>query len=187
MTKESRAILISVLIVFAYSSSLFIEFGTWIFPFPMFDYILFVIAILFAIWNKEQRTLFALFAGICLLRIFGDSFAWTFFLSGASLYIFLDSMTIVWIRLSEALLMIPFIFILFRFKDIREKVTAIALVSLHILSLIPPFSMMNYAFFMAMTLTYAYVYGTKKPTFYLLLLTGIFDLIEGYSVLFTAH
>ncbi|NBY41134.1 MAG: hypothetical protein EBQ66_09665 [Flavobacteriia bacterium] len=109
MTKESRAILISVLIVFAYSSSLFIEFGTWIFPFPMFDYILFVVAILFAIWNKEQRTLFALFAGICLLRIFGDSFAWTFFLSGASLYIFLDSMTIVWIRLSEALLMIPFI------------------------------------------------------------------------------
>lgn len=187
MTKESRAIFIGLLIVFAYSSSLFIEFGQWIFPFLMFDYILFVISTLFAIWNPDHRKLFLLFTVICLLRIFGDSFVWTFFMSGASLYIFLDSMTIVWIRLVEAILMIPFIFILFRFKDVREKVTAIALISLHILSLIPPLVMLNYAFFMALTLTYAYVYGTKKPLFYLLLLTGIFDLIEGYSVLFTAH
>lgn len=184
MSKEGKAAFIGLLTTLAYSSSVYFDTGSWIFPFPLFDYILFILAALFTYWNKEFRTIFVFFTLVFTLRILGDSFFWSFFLQGTDLYDLFDSSVIAWIRLFEAILMIPLIILIFGYKGIFQKLSMISAIVLFVISVIPPFEMVNYLVFTCIAILYLFQKDMNRSIYYLLGITALFDLMEGFSVYF---
>jgi hypothetical protein len=161
MEKTVRIALIGFLIVMAYATSIYLDMGSWIVPFPIFSYILLVVLIA-SVWKNP--------------------FTYTFFLDESSYLEFTDGITLSIFRILETVSVFPLVILTVGFKGIQYKITALALCALYILTIIPPLDLFNYIFFSGLVITLMYL---KKEHLSIpaLVLLAIFDLLEGYSVL----
>lgn len=182
MEKSVRIALIGFLIVLAYSTSIFIETGRIIIPFPLFSYLLLTVILATLIQDKLNWKSYIPIAVFVLLRCISNPFIYSIFMEEQAYYEVTSGLTFSVFRILETLSVFPLIFLTLGFNGVQGKVTCIAISSVFILTLIPPFDMLNYAFFTILFLTAVYQKKTKQ-SFPILLLVAVFDLLEGYSVL----
>ena len=182
MEKTVRIALIGFLIVLAYAIINFIDTRSFILPFPLFSFILFGVVLATALQNKSEIKVYIPLLIFLLFRCLGNPFTYTFFMEEAAYYEFTSGLTFTSFRILETLSVFPLIILSIGFKGVRFKVTAIALCSMFCLTLIPPYEMLNYAFFTIMVLVMILQQNgiNSLPA---LLLLAVFDLMEGYSVL----
>lgn len=183
MEKTVRIALIGFLIVLAYATSIYIDAGSWIVPFPIFSYILLVVIIVSTWSHKENYRAFIPLLTFMSLRCLSNPFTYTFFLDESSYLEFTDGIMLSIFRILETVSVFPLVILTVGFKGIQYKITSLALCALYILTLIPPLDLFNYVFFTGLVITIIYL---KKEHLSIpsLVLLAIFDLFEGYSVLF---
>lgn len=183
MEKSVKIALIGFLIVSAYATSVFLDTGYWIVPFPLFSYLLLAVVITSLLKDKLNVKAYIPLLTLVTLRCIDNPFTYTFFLDESAYYQFTDGLTLSIFRILETLSVFPLIILTVGFKGIQQKITALALCSVYILTLIPPLELLNYSFFTVFALTLIYI-KNKHLTIPALVLLAIFDLLEGYSVLF---
>lgn len=182
MEKTVRIALVGFLIVMAYATSIYLDAGSWIVPFPIFSYILLVVIIVSTWSHKENYRAFIPLLTFMSLRCLSNPFTYTFFLDESSYLEFTDGITLSIFRILETVSVFPLVILTVGFKGIQYKITSLALSALYILTLIPPLDLFNYVFFTGLVITIIYL---KKEHLSIpaLVLLAIFDLLEGYSVL----
>ena len=183
MEKTVRIALIGFLIVMAYATSIYIDTGSWIVPFPIFSFILLIVIIVSTWKHKENYRAFIPLLAFMSLRCLSNPFTYTFFLDESSYLEFTDGIALSIFRILETFCIFPLVIFTVGFKGIQQKITALALCGVYILTLIPPLELLNYTFFTVLALTLIYL-KNKHLTIPAIILLAIFDLLEGYSVLF---
>jgi hypothetical protein len=58
MYREKRAVSLVILTLFVYASTIFLDYNSFVLPFPIFDFILIILAIQFAVWNFKDLITF---------------------------------------------------------------------------------------------------------------------------------
>lgn len=182
MEKTVRIALIGFLIVMAYATSIYLDAGSWIVPFPIFSYILLVVVIASAVKLNDRYSAFVPILTCIILRCFSNPFTYTFFLDESSYLEFIDGITLSIFRILETISVLPLVILTIGFKRIQHKITALAMCALYILTLIPPLELFNYVFFTGFVITLVYL-KNQHVSIPALVLLAIFDLLEGYSVL----
>jgi hypothetical protein len=183
MEKSVKIALVGFLIVLAYATSVFLDTGFWIVPFPLFSYLLFGVVLGSIVQDRLNIKSYVPLLTLVTLRCIGNPFTYTFVLDEAAYYEFTEGLTLSLFRILETMSVFPLVILTVGFKGIQQKITALALCAVYILTLIPPLELLNYSFFTVFVLTLIYL-KNKHLTFPALVLLAIFDLLEGYSVLF---
>lgn len=94
MTREVRTLFLGILTLVVYAASIFISQGSFIFPFPLNEFIFLAVSIqfLFLNWKKNRGPgLLAISAGIC--GVLSTQFFWTFILSQERMIEFMKGLT----------------------------------------------------------------------------------------------
>jgi len=58
MYREKRAVSLVILTLFVYASTIFLDYNSFVLPFPIFDFILIILAVQFAVWNFKDLITF---------------------------------------------------------------------------------------------------------------------------------
>lgn len=93
MTREARVLFVSILTLVVYAVSIFISQGSFIFPFPLNEFIFLGISAQFFWWNRRGNKWagsIAIVAGIC--AVLSTQFFWTFLYSTESMEFLMDSL-----------------------------------------------------------------------------------------------
>lgn len=94
MTRETRTLFLGTLTLIVYSVSIFVSQGSFIFPFPLNEFIFLAIATQFFWWNKNGNKiagLLATLAGIC--AVLSTQFFWTFVHGPENMTHFMEGLT----------------------------------------------------------------------------------------------
>ncbi len=91
MKREDRLIFLTALVLVIYAISIFISYGTFIFPLPLNEFILLVVGFQFFWWNREQGFPALLILLIGVLALFGSQVFWSMFLSNEAMQSMVDS------------------------------------------------------------------------------------------------
>lgn len=178
MSREAKAVLMGFLTILIFSTSGLLQMGTLIIPFPLFDPILCILCILFLSWNPKAYPIFLAFLLVLIFRLLGDVFFWSFFLQGEELSALLDGPAIQWMRVGEVASILPLLMLLFSPKQKTTLALSIVFFVLFVASTIEPFTPLNFVLFVAFAVAYR-LRHRENAVFPLLVLTGIFDLLEG--------
>lgn len=93
MTRESRTLFLSILTLVVYATSIFISQGSFVFPFPLNEFILFAVSAQFFWWNRERNKFAGILAVVSgLFAVLSTQFFWTFIYGPEKLIYFMDSL-----------------------------------------------------------------------------------------------
>jgi hypothetical protein len=85
MNREEKTVFLGILIPIVYGSWVFLDKGTFIFPFPLNELIFFTITLQFLLWNlKSDKIKYGLFLLTALFGLVSSDFFWTIFFDGKS-------------------------------------------------------------------------------------------------------
>ncbi len=101
MTQEARALFLGILTLVVYATSIFISQGSFIFPFPLNEFIFLSISLQFFWWNRRGNKLagiVATTAGIC--AVLSTQFFWTFIYGSENMMHFMDGLATDYFLLS---------------------------------------------------------------------------------------
>lgn len=183
MNREKRTIFLVVLTLLAYGFSIFKDQGSFILPFPLFDFILVIIALQFAFWNWRDiltfRKWFFYFYFIAILfKLSTNQILWSVILDDKDLAVFTETMVLDSLRFIHLLLLIIAVFSWSFVEKLKYKFIAPILITLiHFAG----FTDETYWFsYISIPLFSAYVIyqKPKNSLSYLLLLHGILDLLS---------
>lgn len=180
MEKTVKIALTGFLIVLAYVIIFFIDTQSFILPFPLFSYILFGVVLATAIQYKSEIKVYIPLLILLLFRCLGNPLTYTFFMDEATYDKFSSGLTLSLIQIFETLSVFPLIILAIGFKEVKTKITVIALCSVFCLTLIPPFEILNYTYFTIMVIVMVFQKNSINSLPAMLLL-ALFDLLEGYS------
>lgn len=81
MTREERTVLLAMLVPIAFGAIMYVEQGSFIFPFPLNEVVFFIASIAFAVRTRlyfRTKSIFSL--GFAFFNLIGTQFFWSFFL-----------------------------------------------------------------------------------------------------------
>ena len=81
MTREERTVLLAMLVPIAFGAIMYVEQGSFIFPFPLNEVVFLIASIAFAVRTRlyfRTKSIFSL--GFAFFNLIGTEFFWTFFL-----------------------------------------------------------------------------------------------------------
>lgn len=183
MNREKRTISLIVLTLLAYGFSIFKDQGSFILPFPIFDFILIIISFQFAFWNWRdiltfRKWYFYFYFLAILLKLLTNQILWSVILDDKDLAIFTETLVLDTLRLAYLILLVISIFSWSFVEKLKFKF------------LVPIFiSLIHFAGFTEQTYWFSYIsiplfatyviYQKPKNSFsYLILLHGILDLLS---------
>ena len=141
MTKEVRLLFLALLTLIVYAVSIYATHGAFIFPFPLNELILLVIAVQFAYWNRKNKIPALYILGISVFAFLGNEVYWSFVLDGEMMYQFSSlPVTDIFILLS-AICMIGFgVYTFLKQKNSIAKLLGVFFIILYIASItyLPP-------------------------------------------------
>ena len=183
MNREKRTIFLVVLTLLAYGFSIFSDQGSFILPFPIFDFVLFIVSFQFAFWNWRdiltfRKWYFYIYFLTILCKLLTNQLLWSVFLDDKDLAIFTETMVLDSLRLIYLILLVLSIFSWSFVEKIKFKIIApIIIILIHFSG----FTDQTYWFsYISIPLFAAYVF-IQKPNnslSYLLVLNGILDLLS---------
>jgi hypothetical protein len=121
MTKEIRLIFLAALTLVFYALSIYLSEGALIFPFPLNEAILFIVALQFAYWNRKNAKLSLLIVVIGLFSFLGNEVYWSFILGDQQMHQFSESIATDIFQLIAA-----FSLLVFAFLTLKEQKNKIA-------------------------------------------------------------
>jgi hypothetical protein len=191
MFREKRTVVLVVLTLFIYALNVFLEHNYFVFPFPIFDFVLLIISLQFAIWNiKDLITFrkwhFYIYASSLILKLLTNPIFWGFFLNEIELETFLQTQWMDYFKIGFTLTSILVFFIWSFIEKLKFKI--IISVFLSVILLLGSFEAsywFNYLSFPFFA-TYVVLQKPKNSLSYLLILHGILDLMT-LSILGIAH
>lgn len=94
MTREARAVFLGILTLIAYAVFIFVDQGSFIFPFPLNEFIFLIISAQFLWWNKRTH----LWAGVLsiaagITAVLSTQFFWTFIYGPENMMHFMEGLT----------------------------------------------------------------------------------------------
>ena len=183
MNREKRTIFLVVLTLLAYGFSIFKDQGSFILPFPIFDFVLFIVSFQFAFWNWRdiltfRKWYFYIYFLAILCKLLTNQLLWSVFLDDKDLAIFTETMVLDSLRLIYLILLVLSIFSWSFVEKMKFKIIApIIIILIHLSG----FTDQTYWFsYISIPLFAAYVF-IQKPNnslSYLLVLNGILDLLS---------
>ncbi len=118
MSKEQRAVFIGVLITLVYPFTIWLEKGVFLYPFPLNEFIFFIVSTQIIYLNFKKHQLVALLSGIAaFFYLLSSPFFWTFVLDQISISDFLEGGFYELIKLLYFLSLL--FWMLFTLKDIK--------------------------------------------------------------------
>jgi hypothetical protein len=80
MIREERAVLLGILTLIGFAFLVYLEFGSFIYPFPLNEVVFLIVAIQVFIWNsKAFRLISSLFVGAAISALLASEFFWSLF------------------------------------------------------------------------------------------------------------
>ncbi len=183
MNREKRTILLVVLTLLAYGFSIFKDQGSFILPFPIFDFILVLVAIQFAFWNWRdiltfRKWYFYFYFLAILFKLLTNQILWSVVLDDKDLAIFTETMVLDSLKLAYLILLVLSIFSWSLVEKLKLKLLVPILITLiHFAG----FTEQTYWFsYISIPLfaTYVIYQKPKNSLTYLLILNGILDLLS---------
>jgi hypothetical protein len=181
MQRERKLIFLTVLTVFVYGLSIFLNYGSFILPFPLFDGALILLSLVFVFWNWRdlltfRKWYFYLYLLFITLKLATNSLLWSTFFDDLEFEKFQLSEWPEWIRLSQLILIFPLVFSWLYVEKIPGKYWFSGLMTLFFfLGMFSATYFFSYLLFTGFGL-YVYRYKPMNSLTYLLLLHGILDL-----------
>lgn len=183
MNREKRTIFLVVLTLLAYGFSIFKDQGSFILPFPIFDFILIIIALQFAFWNWRdiltfRKWYFYFYFLAILFKLLTNQILWSVILDDKDLAIFSETLVLDSLRLIHVVLLIISIFTWSFVEKLKFKfLVPIVITFIHFAG----FTEQTYWFsYISIPLfaTFIVYQKPKNSISYLLLLHGILDLLS---------
>ena len=92
MSKDKRAVFIGILTTLVYAFTMWIEKGVFLYPFPLNEFIFFIVSAQIIWLNYSKHKRIAILSGItALFYLFSSPFFWVFFLDEINLNTFLET------------------------------------------------------------------------------------------------
>lgn len=91
MKREDRLIFLTALILVVYAVSIFMSYGSLVFPLPLNEFILLIVGFQFFWWNKEQGFPALLVLLIGLFAVLGSQVFWSMLLPEIAMQSMMDS------------------------------------------------------------------------------------------------
>ncbi|MFY7943635.1 MAG: hypothetical protein ACOVNZ_03600 [Crocinitomicaceae bacterium] len=189
MYREKRAVSLVILTIFVYAINIYFESNSFIFPFPIFDFILLILAFQFAYWNLKdlitfRKWYFHIYVIALLFKLLMNPILWGLFLNEIDLEKFLEKNYLEYFKLTFALFSIG-VFASWSFVEkLKSKIVWIAIIStIQILGL---FEVSYAGLYMSYAIFAGYVLYQKPSNSlsYILSLHAILDIIT-LLILFT--
>jgi hypothetical protein len=183
MNREKRTIFLVVLTLLAYGFSIFKDQGSFILPFPIFDFILIIIALQFAFWNWRdiltfRKWYFYFYFLAILFKLLTNQILWSVILDDKDLAIFSETLVLDSLKIIHLLLLVISVFTWSFVEKLKFKfLVPIVITIIHFAG----FTEQTYWFsYVSIPLFAAYVIyqKPKNSLSYLLLLHGILDLLS---------
>ena len=183
MNREKRTIFLVVLTLLAYGFSIFKDQGSFILPFPIFDFILIIVSIQFAFWNWRdiltfRKWYFYFYFLAILFKLMTNQILWSVILDDKDLAIFNETLVLDSLRLAYLILLVISIFSWSLVEKLKFKfLVPIIITIIHFAG----FTEQTYWFsYISIPLfaTYVIYQKPKNSLSYLLLLNGILDLLS---------
>lgn len=111
MYREKRTISLVILTLFIYASNIYFEFNSFVLPFPIFDFILIIIALQFAFWNRRdlitfRKWYFYIYFITLAFKLLMNPILWGIFLDEISMEKFLEKNYLEYFKIFYTLLSI---------------------------------------------------------------------------------
>lgn len=188
MNREKRTIFLVVLTLTAYGLSIFTDQGSFILPFPLFDFILIIVSLQFAFWNWRdiftfRKWYFYLYFLAILVKLLTNQLLWSLILDDKDLAIFNETLVLDSLRLVHLMLLFLSILCWSYVEKLKYKFTASILFTLIYFA---GFTDQTYWLsYISIPLFAAYVIyqKPKNSLTYLLLLNGILDLLSLFMLM----
>lgn len=182
MYRERRTISLVILTLFFYASNIYFEFNSFVLPFPIFDFILIIIALQFAFWNRKdlitfRKWYFYIYFITLVFKLLMNPILWGFFLDEISMEKFLDKNYLEYFKIFYTLLSIAVFICWSVVEKLKLRFLFVGMISIvqlfGLLELSYPGMYLGYSFFAGYVLF-------QKPTnslSYILPLHAILDLM----------
>jgi hypothetical protein len=111
MYREKRAVSLVILTLFVYATNIYLEFNSFVLPFPIFDFILIIIALQFAFWNRKdlitfRKWYFYIYFTTLVFKLLMNPILWGFYLDEIEMEKFLDNNYLEYFKIIYTLLSI---------------------------------------------------------------------------------
>jgi hypothetical protein len=183
MYREKRTVFLVVLTLLAYGFSIFMDQGSFILPFPIFDFILVVVAIQFSIWNWREiltfrKWYFYFYFLAILFKLLTNQILWSVILDDKDLAIFTETLVLDSLKLIHLLLLVIALFTWSFVEKLQFKfLIPMVITFIHFAG----FTEQTYWFsYISIPLfaTYVVYQKPKNSLSYLILLNGVLDLLS---------
>jgi hypothetical protein len=183
MYREKRTVFLVVLTLLAYGFSIFMDQGSFILPFPIFDFILVVVAIQFSIWNWRdiltfRKWYFYFYFLAILFKLLTNQILWSVILDDKDLAIFTETLVLDSLKLIHLLLLVIALFTWSSVEKLQFKfLIPMVITFIHFAG----FTEQTYWFsYISIPLfaTYVVYQKPKNSLSYLILLNGVLDLLS---------
>jgi hypothetical protein len=183
MYREKRTVFLVVLTLLAYGFSIFMDQGSFILPFPIFDFILVVVAIQFSIWNWRdiltfRKWYFYFYFLAILFKLLTNQILWSVILDDKDLAIFTETLVLDSLKLIHLLLLVIALFTWSFVEKLQFKFLIPMIITfIHFAG----FTELTYWFsYISIPLfaTYVVYQKPKNSLSYLILLNGVLDLLS---------
>lgn len=191
MFREKRTVLLVVLTLFIYALNVFLEHNYFVFPFPIFDFVLVIISLQFAIWNIKdlitfRKWYFYIYASSLILKLLTNPIFWGFFLNEIELETFIQTQWMDYFKIGFTLTSILVFFIWSFIEKLKFKIiVSVFLSAILLLGSFEASYWFNYLSFPFFAI-FVVLQKPKNSLSYLLVLHGILDLMT-LSILGIVH
>jgi hypothetical protein len=182
MHREKRTVFLVILTLFIYATNIFIESNSFILPFPIFDFILIIIAVQFAFWNKNdliklRKWYFYIYFLSLIFKVFSNPILWGFMLDEISIEHFLSQNYLEYFKLIYTICSIAVFICWSLVEKLQMKIMVIGIISM--VQLLGLFEFSYFGMYIGYALFAGYVIYQKPSNSlsYMLSLHGILDLI----------
>jgi hypothetical protein len=188
MLKEKRTIVLVILTIFIYAITLYFEINSFIFPFPIFDFIILILAFQFGVWNLKdivslRKWYIILYFSALITRLLTNPLFWGLFLNEIALEQLMRSDSLNLLKICYALISL-LVFFCWSYVEKFDK----RIYSLSLLILVQFFGIFEFSYLCSylIYLVFAgYIFLQKQSNSfgYLILLHGILDLFTLFMLL----
>jgi hypothetical protein len=191
MFREKRAVSLVLLTIFIYALNIYFESNSFILPFPIFDFILLILAFQFSFWNLKdlitfRKWYFHIYIIALFFKLLMNPILWGLFLNEIDLEKFLEKNYLDYFKMAFTFCSIM-VFSSWSYKEKFKYILAI----IPMISLIQILGLFEYSF-ACLYITfiifscYAFIQNGNISLNYLILLHGILDLLT-LSILVFIH
>jgi hypothetical protein len=135
MYREKRAVSLVILTLFVYATNIYLEYNSFVLPFPIFDFILIIIALQFAFWNRKdlitfRKWYFYIYFTTLVFKLLMNPILWGFYLDEIEMEKFLGNNYLEYFKIIYTLLSIVVFICWSAVEKLKMRVLWVGIISI---------------------------------------------------------